>query len=248
MRPASVCLCPSEPPLRVRTKIVLLMHPKEARHERSGTGRMVRLHVDEVEILVGADFEGHQRVRQLTGDPGLYPVLLYPGPDSLDLDAPGAGETLARAAAGRRIVAFLVDATWACSRTVMRLNPWLRALPRLRFDPKEASKWVIKRQPKPECLSTIETVHELLRALDAAGLEDYRDRTRLPEAFAAMQRIQTEKTDFQGQPRWRRAAERLADRGGRHDGDSGRDLDGNSANDLDGDSANDLDGDSGAAL
>lgn len=188
--------------MRLRTKIVLLMHPKEWKRERCGTGLMTCLHIADAEIIPGVAFDAHPRVRELIDDPANYPVLLYPGKDSIDLSEPGSGTELSAAATGRRITAFLVDATWACSKTVLRASPGLLTLPRLMFTPKTLSRWVIKRQPGPLCLSTLETVHELLLALESAGLEDYPDKTRLLAAFAAMQKYQIERACANGEPRY----------------------------------------------
>ena len=194
----------------LRTKIVLLMHPKEWRRERCGTGRLTYLNIADAELLPGIAFDGHPRVRQLIDDPGNFPVLLYPGKGSIDLSEskrtgphPADGHSavdelpavarLRMAASGRRITAFLVDATWACSKAVLRESPGLLALPRLMFTPRTPSRWIIKRQPDPLCLSTLETVHELLCALESAGLEDYPDKDRLLEVFARMQEYQIER-------------------------------------------------------
>ena len=192
-RPLASCLCPVEPAMRLRTKIVLLMHPKEWRRERCGTGRMTCLNIADAEIIPGVAFDANARVRALIDDPGNYPLLLYPGADSLDLSLPGSGAALAQAASGRRITAFLVDATWPCSKVVLRESPGLLRLPRLMFTPGTPSRWLIKRQPDPLFLSTLETVHELLLALESAGLEEYPDKGRLLAAFAAMQRYQIER-------------------------------------------------------
>jgi len=100
-------------------------------------------------------------------------------------------------------VAFLVDATWSCSRTVLRQNPRLMGLPKLMFTPRILSRWRIKRQPGPLCLSTIETVHELLCALEIAGLERYPDKTRLLHAFASMQEYHIARAEVNGNPRYR---------------------------------------------
>jgi len=191
--PVASCLCPTEPPLPVCTKIVLLMHPKEYRHERCGTGRLTCLNLADAEIIPGIAFDGNPRVRRLIDDPKLYPVLLYPGPGAADLTVPGSGQALALASSGRRIVAFLVDSTWACSKAVLRESPGLLRLPRLMFTPTTASRWRIKRQPGPLCLSTLETVHELLIALEQAELETYTDKTRLLDVFARMQEYQIER-------------------------------------------------------
>ncbi|HOX11437.1 MAG TPA: tRNA-uridine aminocarboxypropyltransferase [Spirochaetia bacterium] len=199
-RPLPVCLCPDEPPMETRTRIVLLTHPKEWKRQRSGTGRLTSLHLRNCEIVPGLRFDEHPRIRSLLEDPEGYPVLLYPGPGAWNLSE---REFPAKALEGRRLTVFLVDATWACSRAVLRESPGLSRLPRVMFTPREPSRWVIKRQPRPECLSTLEAVHELLTALDAAGLDEYPDRTRLLEAFRRMQEIQVECARTRGRARFR---------------------------------------------
>lgn len=202
-RPKASCICPSSPAMPSRTKIVLLMHPKEWRRERCGTGRMTCLNIADAEIIPGVAFDAHPRVRELIDDPANYPVLMYPGEGSLDLSEPGSGAALAAASSGRRITAFLVDATWPCSKSVLRQSPRLMSLPRLMFTPSAPSRWLIKRQPGPLCLSTLETVHELLCALETAGLEVYPDKTRLLTAFAAMQKYQIDRAVEHEKPRYK---------------------------------------------
>ena len=47
-----------------------------------------------------------------------------------------------------------------------------------------------------------ETVHELLLALESAGLEEYSDKSRLLAAFAAMQNYQIERAIENKRPRY----------------------------------------------
>jgi len=206
-RPRASCLCPAEPPMETRTRIVLLMHPKEYRRQKTGTGRMACLHLANSEILPGIAFDGHPRVRELIDSPGDLAVLLYPSPGATDLSSADfaggpSGERFAAELGGRRLVVFLVDSTWRCSHAVLRESPGLLRLPRLRFQPRELSRWIIKRQPHDYCLSTIEAIHELLSALEAAGLESYPDKRRLLAAFAAMQEYQVERTAADRRPRY----------------------------------------------
>lgn len=186
--------------METRTRIVLLTHPKEWKRQKTGTGRLTRAHLRNCEILPGLRFDDHPRVRELLDDPDTYPVLLYPGPGAWNLSE---REFPADSLAGRRLTVFLVDATWSCSRTVLRESPGLCRLPRVMFTPREPSRWVIKRQPRPECLSTLEAVHELLTALDTAGLDKYPDPDRLLNAFRRMQEIQVECAQTRGRARFR---------------------------------------------
>ncbi len=171
--------------MKTRTRIVLLMHPKEYRHQKCTTGRLLCLHLDNSEIIPGVCFDNNARVRQLIHDPVNYPVLLYPGKDALSIhgiSASGLG--------GRRLVVFLIDGTWHCARTIARESPSLLCLPRLMIQPDSPSRFTIKRQPAAWCLSTIEATHELLLCLEAGDMDVYPDKDRLLAAFNAMQDFQ----------------------------------------------------------
>jgi DTW domain-containing protein YfiP len=206
-RPKAACLCPAEAPMETRSHIVLLMHPKEYRKQKTGTGRMACLNLANSEIIPGIALDDHPRVRELLGDRRNFAALLYPSPGATNLSALGSadeGSAAARFAeqlGGRRLVVFLVDSTWACSHSVLRASPGLARLPRLQFQPRELSRWVIKRQPHDYCLSTIEAIHELLCALETAGLDSYPDKHRLLDAFAAMQDYQIERAAAARNPR-----------------------------------------------
>jgi DTW domain-containing protein YfiP len=193
--------------METRSRIVLLTHPKEYRKQKTGTGRMACLHLANSEILPGIAFDEVPRFRALVDDPANYPVLLYPAASAIDLSSPDfaggpEGERFAAELGGRRLVVFLVDSTWRCSHAVLRESPGLLGLPRLRFQPRELSRWIIKRQPHDYCLSTIESIHELLIALEAAGLDSYPDKSRLLRAFAAMQDYQVRRAKTTGQKRY----------------------------------------------
>jgi len=175
------------------------MHPMEWRRERCTTGRLACLNLEGSEIIPGIAFDAESRYRAIADDPHNYCMLLYPGPGALDLGRdPFPREVLG----GRRLVVFLIDATWACARVVARESPGLMTLPRLAFTPREKSRWTIKRQPAAWCLSTLEAVHELLLSLDEAGVGPYPDRERLLSAFAAMQAYQVERQALEASPRW----------------------------------------------
>ncbi len=185
--------------METSTRIVLLMHPMEWRREKCTTGRITCLNLANSEIIPGLAFDANPRFQALVSDPRNYPMLLYPGVDARDLSNDAFnGDDLG----GRRLVVFLIDATWACARVVARESPGLMSLPRIMFTPKVKSRWVIKRQPADWCLSTLEATHELLLALEDSGLDRYPDKERLLAAFAAMQATQVEHARVDRQPRW----------------------------------------------
>jgi DTW domain-containing protein len=177
--------------METKTRIVLLMHPMEFRHQKCTTGRLTCLNLANSEIIPGVCFDDNARVRSLIDDPGNYPVLLYPGKGAKSIRDGGFPSS---ALGERRLIVFLIDATWHCSRKIVRESPSLLRLPRLAIEPDSPSRFIIKRQPAAWCLSTIEATHEILLALEAGSLDVYPDKDRLLDAFNAMQDFQVRQT------------------------------------------------------
>lgn len=187
--PKARCWCSGIRPMDTRTRFVFLMHPKEFKREKAGTGRLTHLCLPNSKICMGAEFDNHEEVRELLCDPAHYPVLVYPGPSAVNLSLPQSAltpETLA----GRALLVLLIDATWASARKMLRLSPSLQRLPRVMFTPSTPSRYVIKQQPQEGCLSTLETVHELLLALERSRLDAYPMPEQLLSLFQQMQDFQ----------------------------------------------------------
>ncbi len=170
--------------METRTRFVFLMHPKEFKEEKAGTGRLTRLSLANSELHMGKDFTADEAVVELIADPANFPVLLYPGVGARNLSQ---GELTPIDLGGRRLVVFLLDATWAGARKMLRLSPNLQALPRIMFTPTTKSRYVIKQQPQEGCLSTLEAVHELLLKLERSGLDQYPLPEQLLGVFQRMQ-------------------------------------------------------------
>jgi DTW domain-containing protein YfiP len=185
--PQSLCWCGSITPMPTRTKFVILMHPYEFKRIKANTGRLTHLCLHDSELHIGESFDTHERVQALINDPNHFPVLLYPGRDARDLSK---GELHASEFTGRRLIVFVLDATWRLVRPMLRTSLSLQRLPRIMFSNAAPSRYVIKRQPEPGCLSTLEAVHELLVALDRSGLDRYAQPDQLLGLFQRMQEFQ----------------------------------------------------------
>lgn len=199
-RPRPACLCADIVPMATRTRFVLLMSPKEFKEEKAATGRLTHLCLPNSELVMGKSFEGDERVRELLEDPRNHAVLLYPGKDALNLseqdgasgERPAAGsvQELRQKLEGRRLVVFVLDATWSGARKMLRMSPCLQRLPRVMFTPSAPSRYVIKQQPQAGCLSTLEAVHELLIVSERHGLDRYERPEQLLALFKKMQDYQ----------------------------------------------------------
>lgn len=185
--PKPLCWCSSITPMRTRTKFVFLMHPYEFKRVKAGTGRLTHLCLADSAIHMGVGFDEDEAVQALINDPNNFPVMLYPTKGARDLSK---GELHAADFEGKRLVVFLLDATWRLVRAMWRASPSLQCLPRIMFSNAAPSRYVIKKQPEAGCLSTLEATHELLVALERSGLDHYALPDQLLGLFQRMQEFQ----------------------------------------------------------
>ncbi|MBI2510449.1 MAG: DTW domain-containing protein [Opitutae bacterium] len=218
--PKALCWCPTLRAMPTRTRFVFLMHPKEFKQEKANTGRLTRLCLENSELIMGLGFDSDPTVQALIADPSNFPVLLYPGHEALNLSTASVGnvDAFRERLGARQLVVFLLDATWAGARKMLRLSPNLQRLPRVMFTPTAPSRYVIKQQPQEGCLSTLEATHELLLALERSGLDAYPDQAQLLDVFARMQDYQLKCAADPERPGYRRRAysapeERVGPRG-----------------------------------
>jgi DTW domain-containing protein YfiP len=62
-------------------------------------------------------------------------------------------------------VVFVIDGTWNTVKKMLRLSPNILSLPRFCFTPPGLSNFKVRKQPAPECYSTIEAIHHTIELL-----------------------------------------------------------------------------------
>lgn len=170
-RPVSHCLCSYTTAVASGVKFVLLMHPKEAKRERTGTGHLAHISLADSELFVGLDFSEHARLHELLCSKQYLPVLLYPGDTAWTAKSAELSTALCRHTQHpKTLLVIVIDATWFCSRKVIEHNPFLLELPRISFSGAYRSEFTFKREPRAECVSTIESCYYLIHELQAEKL------------------------------------------------------------------------------
>lgn len=162
------CLCGSIRPFATRMRFVILMHSEEARKQKTGTGRLTRLCLENSELLVGTDFSDDERVSALLADPSYVPLVLYPGPTAVNFSALDGNAV----PPGKTMLIFVIDGTWRTARSLLNKSRNIRGLQRISFSRAYLSQFAIKHQPRPHCVSTIEAVYHLCREAEEAGREE----------------------------------------------------------------------------
>jgi len=163
------CLCDIIRPFSTKMHFVILMHAKEARRQKTGTARLAKLCLKNAELLIGTDFTHNERVNSLIQDPSYNPFVLYPGPKAVNFKT--LGDDILKSEE-KTLLIFVIDGTWACAKRLLSKSQNIRALPRISFSRSYISQFVIKKQPKEHCVSTIEAIRYLCEEAQEAGYEN----------------------------------------------------------------------------
>ena len=190
LRPVSSCYCKYIKEVDCGIKFIFLMHPKEAKRQRTGTGRLAHLSLPQSEIIVGIDFSKNERLNSLLQDPRYYPLLMYPGDDAWTAAKENFSQTL-----GNRIpLVIIIDSTWFCSKKMLRQSSNLHGLPKISFHGEYKSIFTFKKEPKEYCLSTIESCYYLIKEMQDSGITAKKSNPEpLMDVFKQMIKYQLQK-------------------------------------------------------
>lgn len=160
-RPRSGCYCSLVQPFESEPRFIILTQPREAKH-RLGTGRMAHLCLANSLLFEGVDFSDDIRVNREIIDPANCPVLLHLSSSSINLSRQLWSERQTLFPRNRKLVVLVLDGTWKSVRKMIRLSKNLARLPMICFDPPTPSAYRIRREPRPQCYSTIEAIHQVI--------------------------------------------------------------------------------------
>jgi len=195
-RARTMCCCAEIVSFRIGFELALLMHPKEAR-VAIGTGRLVHRAVTGSHLIVDERFDEAPRLATLLARPDIAPLILFPRPGSVDLDALTPSDARSLVPVGKTPLVLIVDGTWTTAKKLLRLAPRLASLPALRFKPPRGSRYGrLRREPRAECWSTLESVHYIIDRFDALGLAPAQGRAH-DELLGLMERVVARQLAFE---------------------------------------------------
>ena len=114
LRSEKSCFCESLDSFSTWAEFRILMHPKEAKNEKVGTGRLANICLENCKIIMGINFSESVEVQKLIQDPEFYPMVLYPGENSHNISKRPLD------IGNKRPLVFVIDSTWSCAKTMMR--------------------------------------------------------------------------------------------------------------------------------
>lgn len=181
-RPKSSCMCEHVHSFNTNTKFIILMHPKEFKKVKNGTGHFTHLALQNSELFIGVDFTNHAKINEIIATHESF--VLYPSKEAINLSTtnPHAKPNIVKNEvnsftsfspshakpniAKKNMAVFIIDSTWACSLKMIRESKNLQALGHLSFTSSKLSQFKIKEQPAEYCLSTIESTLCVLELLN----------------------------------------------------------------------------------
>ena len=219
------CICDQLPPSPItlqHTRILVLQHPAESKKTIASVP-LIPLCVDQFDLRKGNHFDADLEPLRQAMEEGYEPLLLFPGPGALALDAPQLSRPMLHgdhrskasspshvssdpreAAAVRKVVLVLIDGTWTQARHMMRHSPELAsACTHVMFEERVDSIInPLRREPEQHCTSTLEACARALRLVEAteqaAAAADHMER-----ALKAIVAAQLSMVGFTGsQPRF----------------------------------------------
>lgn len=147
------CACALVCEVPCRTKVLILQHPQEARDPRSSAW-IAEKALPKARRRVGLSWRNLSKAWGEPADPKEWGVLF--------LGTKKGAETASLPPSHLKGIVVL-DGNWKQSKTLWWRNPWLLKLTRLRLRPRTESEYTpVRRQPRKECLSTLEAVAECL--------------------------------------------------------------------------------------
>lgn len=165
-----MCCCALVEPIAIGFELAVLMHPREAR-VAIGTGRLLHRMVRGSHLVVGEVLDDDRRLASLLARPELAPLVLFPRDDAVDLDRATLEELRSLIGPGRAPLVLIPDGTWTTAKRLVRVSERLSALPALRFSPPRPSRYGrLRKEPGPDCWSTLESAHHVIDRFGALGL------------------------------------------------------------------------------
>jgi hypothetical protein len=169
-----LCICAGIAPLPTRRHVLILQHPQEPDKEL-GTARIAHLALANSTMRIGLSWPNLSKALgrpAVHGDWGVLYLGGQPAKPGPERKAPDRLTILAKA--GKPLPAvqaplegiLALDGTWAQAKTMWWRNAWLLKLHRLVLHPTRPSLYGrLRKEPRRECLSTIESIAEALEAL-----------------------------------------------------------------------------------
>lgn len=165
----ALCLCSEIQTVSAQTQVLILQHPQEARNPLT-SARLASATLLNSVHKVGLNWRSLSAALGAQAEAKNWAVLFLGTLKNSEKlpKVPFQVVTQKGAAVDPKTIEGIVilDGNWKQSKTLWWRNPWLLKLKRIVLNPQIPSNWgALRKQPRPECLSTIESLSFTLHHL-----------------------------------------------------------------------------------
>jgi hypothetical protein len=175
-KPMPLCICDTVTPVESRISLLILQHPQE-QDRTLGTAHLAALHFKRAVVKIGLSWPSLAKaLGRPVADPARWAVLYLGSAKVADLDTDAEIVALNRKgelAGNQRAIlsaiegVVLLDGTWSQAKALWWRNAWMLKCQRVILGPKHPSRYgALRREPRPDGLSTIEAAGMLIAALE----------------------------------------------------------------------------------
>lgn len=172
------CLCQFIKTINNQVRIIILMHPSEARHAL-GSVHIMAKSLQNMDLFVGENFDDHLELNSLIKTHGQSMALMFPTQESLALNS-----TLE----GKITHLIFIDGTWKKARKIFLLSKNLHSLPTYSLPAASESLYKIRKTTVDNGLSTLEAA-----SISLALVEKNLDTSSMVKSFLEMIEFQIKK-------------------------------------------------------
>jgi DTW domain-containing protein len=172
-KPLDFCLCTLIRPMSTQHYVLILQHPQEPDKEL-GTATLAQQALEKATLKVGLSWPNLKAALGRPATPSEWAVLYLGSGIKREDGKKTAGQPLQFVSkkslpipTPKKLEGIIVlDGTWSQAKALWWRNPWLLKLHRAILTPTQTSLYKnLRKEPRPECLSTIETIAECLTTL-----------------------------------------------------------------------------------
>jgi DTW domain-containing protein YfiP len=174
-KPAMLCVCADITPEDNTIELLILQHPQE-QDRMLGTARLTALHFKRATLKIGLSWPSLSKILGRTVDPQRWAILylgslnareLAPDADVVAVTRKGEVEPGQRAILRGIEGVILLDGSWSQAKALWWRNPWMLKCRRFILGPRTPSRYGrLRREPRPDGLSTIEAAAMLIGHLE----------------------------------------------------------------------------------
>lgn len=174
-KPPALCICDSIVPIDNAVFLLVLQHPQE-QDRALGTARLTVQQLRNADLKVGLSWANLGKILGRTVDPQRWAILylgsvnakeITPDRELVLVDRKGQPEPRQNETLRDIEGIVLLDGTWSQAKALWWRNPWMLKCRRVVLNPGAPSRYgKVRREPRPDALSTIESAALLLSRLE----------------------------------------------------------------------------------